>query len=59
MQLFEIRESKRRWAINHPDQVRQANKIWRQTHRTRTNAQAAVRMRRYRARKKKLAAGLR
>lgn len=47
---WERRQSKRQWAMNHRDQVRLSNKRWRQTFRTRTNAQAAIRMKRYRKR---------
>ena len=50
MQPWQIRQSKRNWAAANPDKVRRANKLWRKLHRTRTNAQAAARMRRYRKR---------
>jgi hypothetical protein len=42
------REWRYKWAIAHPDKVRQANQTYRQLNRRKTNAQAAARMRRYR-----------
>ncbi len=45
---WERREAKRMWALNNPEKVRAANKLWRQTFRNRYNAATAARMRRYR-----------
>jgi hypothetical protein len=52
---FTERDRRRRWALTHPDQVRLANKRWRELNPDRARRQARERMRRMRARIKKIA----
>ena len=44
------REQKRKWARNHPEKVREANRLWRAGKEDKLRRQARLRMRRYRAR---------
>lgn len=51
---IKTRIAKSHWAWANPDKVRDANRNYRANNRVKTNRQAAARMRRYRARKKKM-----
>lgn len=53
---FEQREIKRRWVSANPWKVRYANQRYRELNRHKTNNQARLRMRRYRAGLKAVAA---
>lgn len=56
MTPYSVRERKRNWAWMHRDKVRQSNRAWRSLNADKVRRQTAARMRRYRARRRAIAA---